>query len=360
MRSAKRARLDISTQHSPLSQSELTLRKYALDTAIKLANIGNWELFVDAERGPADIAGTVRSLPHKAARLLEHLRRRGAGVPLHTPPWSAERIQMAAQRGSHRSAKNDVEFVCAEMLDFCAQGYWIVLPLEAALLLPGLRLSPLGVVPQRNRRSRLIVDYTHSGVNEETVRLAPPEAMQFGKALQRILAKIVHVDPSYGPVYLAKIDIADGFYRIAIRSHDVPRLGVILPTSDGSSPPRGATPGPAYGLGGEPAVFHLGHRDRLRFIEYKLAAVGSPTATSSGVPRSNSTISRHSMDAHECQGSAQLGPRGLGCSTRTSAHLRGRLCRRLYIGCADQASSAPSLAHRPPRDRSGPPAPRSL
>lgn len=114
---------------------------------------------------------------------------------------------------------------------FCQQGFWVVLPLQVALTLPHLRLSQLGVVPQRNRRPRLIVNYTYSGVNEETARIAPPEAMQFGKALQRILRRLVHANPRYGPVWLAKIDIADGFYRISFRPSHVPRLAVILPTT---------------------------------------------------------------------------------------------------------------------------------
>ena len=60
------------------------------------------------------------------------------------------------------------------------------------------RISPLGVVPQRDRRPRLIVDYSFSNFNEETVPLAPIEFMQFGRALQRIMAKIVRADPQYG------------------------------------------------------------------------------------------------------------------------------------------------------------------
>ncbi|KAI2502316.1 hypothetical protein MHU86_12120 [Fragilaria crotonensis] len=54
--------------------------------------------------------------------------------------------------------------------------------------------------------------------------------MQFGKALQRLLSTIVHADQRYGPVYLAKIDIADGFYRVWIQLSDIPKLGVALPT----------------------------------------------------------------------------------------------------------------------------------
>jgi hypothetical protein len=32
--------------------------------------------------------------------------------------------------------------------------------------------------------------------------------------------KIYHADPKYGPVYLAKYDIKDGFYRMMIRARD--------------------------------------------------------------------------------------------------------------------------------------------
>jgi hypothetical protein len=57
--------------------------------------------------------------------------------------------------------------------------------------------------------------------------------MQFGRALLRILQKIARSDPRLGPVYLSKIDISDGFYRIAIRSEDVPKLAVMFPTAPG-------------------------------------------------------------------------------------------------------------------------------
>ena len=256
---AKRARVD---QAPGLTRAEETLRKYASQAAHKLNCVGSWDLFVAGERGASDISVDAVALPHKAARLMEHLRRRGAGVPLHTGPWNADRLRLAAQRGSHRSAKDEVEFVCLEMLEFCAQGFWTVLPMSVALQLPHLRLSPLGVVPQRNRRSRLIVDYTYSGVNDETARLAPPEAMQFGKALQRVLSKIVHADPHYGPVLLGKIDIADGFYRIGIQSRDIPRLGVILP-SDGAEPLVALPLALPMGWVESPPVLYLRHGNRM-------------------------------------------------------------------------------------------------
>ena len=231
-RAPKRTRFHDTSLRPQPSEVENTLRKYSKIAGIKLELIGNWDSFVATERGTPDLAITAEAVPHKAARLLRHLRRRGASVPMRTAPWTSDRVQHAAQRGSHKSAKDDIEFVCQEMLEFCHQGFWTVLPWRVASRLPGLQLSPLGVVPQRNRRSRLIVDYTFSGVNDATARLAPPEATQFGKALKRILSRIVQADPTYGPIWLSKIDIADGFYRI----------GLYLASASSCRPPAVANP----------------------------------------------------------------------------------------------------------------------
>jgi hypothetical protein len=56
--------------------------------------------------------------------------------------------------------------------------------------------------------------------------------MQFGGALQRILELVRHADPEYGPVYLGKHDIKDGYYRMFLRPEDCLRLAIILPTYD--------------------------------------------------------------------------------------------------------------------------------
>jgi hypothetical protein len=75
------------------------------------------------------------------------------------------------------------------------------------------------------------VDYSDSGVNPETLRCAPAEAMQFGGAPMRILDKILHADPAEGPVYMSKDDVSDGFYRVPVKTKDIPMLGVPFPTS---------------------------------------------------------------------------------------------------------------------------------
>ena len=114
------------------------------------------------------------------------------------------------------------------MRDFVEKGFWIVLPLEDAVGLNGLRLSLAGIIPQRNRRDRIVIDYTWSGVNEATWHLSP-DSMQFGHALQRILQLMYDADPCHGPIYTMKVDIADGFYCVGLAPEDVPSLGVCLP-----------------------------------------------------------------------------------------------------------------------------------
>ena len=83
---------------------------------------------------------------------------------------------------------------------------------------------------------RLVCDHSFFNVNQNTVQRTPPEAMQFGGALPRILYGIRHADPRHGPVYLSKYDIKDGFYRIFLRAQDAPALAVSLPAYDGEEP----------------------------------------------------------------------------------------------------------------------------
>jgi len=72
------------------------------------------------------------------------------------------------------------------------KGMFIVLPYELLRDSPQLRISPLGCAPQRERRPRMINDYTFSGINPQTVKRAPPEAMQWEKALHRLLWYVFH------------------------------------------------------------------------------------------------------------------------------------------------------------------------
>jgi hypothetical protein len=122
------------------------------------------------------------------------------------------------------------------MLEFVNKGFWTIVPYRLIKTMDNLRLSPLGIIPQRDCRPQLIVDYSFGGVNDETVSLSPNEAMQFGRAVERLPFRIRNANPQYGPTYMAKVDLAHGFYRLWLASPDIPKLGVVFPTHDDEKP----------------------------------------------------------------------------------------------------------------------------
>ena len=163
-----------------------------------------WRTFVKLRRGGGDLS-SLQHVNHPARRLLMRLKHRGAPVKFTTPPWSPQQIHDAIRRGPHKSCNDYIDFLDEEFVDMIKKGQWVILPVHVALQLPGLRVSPPGVVPQRDRRPRWICDYTWSLVNQETIRLAPHDAMQFGNCLEHVLREILLANPKYGPVLPTKL-----------------------------------------------------------------------------------------------------------------------------------------------------------
>ena len=206
---------------------------YVNAAAKRFKSCGNWGEFVRAIRGRGDLQPHVDSLPHPASTLLGSFQKLGAPAKMTSPVWTPNRIIAARKRGPHQSAKGDVQFLREEYADMVEKQQWVVLPAEMVKGLPGLRLSPLGLVPQRGRRPRTISDYSYFGVNEDTALMAPKEAMQFGRTLPRLLWHIHRANPRFGPVYMSKIDLADGFYRVWLNPEDTPALAVLFPSRPG-------------------------------------------------------------------------------------------------------------------------------
>jgi hypothetical protein len=218
------------------STSPETLNQRILQDVEELKRLGSWEAFVKSKRCFSDFANLDNVRGHPAHRLLQFYRQRGAPVKMKSKPWSREQISAALSRGAHQSCFAYMDFLREEFTDMMEKGQWVILPASAVESLPGLQVSPPGVVPQRERRPRWICDYTFSGVNGDTLPLAALDAMQFGHALDRILREIILADPSLGPVQLMKVDLSDGFYRVNLNIDDIPKLGVAFPTEPGQEP----------------------------------------------------------------------------------------------------------------------------
>ena len=218
------------------SRTELPLELGKLiERDVKLLHHLGWREFVRQRRPLSDLA-SMNNIHHPAKRLLQHYRKHGAPVKFSTKPWSRKQLHHSLKRGAHKSCFEYLEFLEEEFIDMINKDQWVILPYSAVKDLPGLRLSPPGVVPQRERRPRWICDYSFYAVNLDTLPLAALESMQFGHALDRILRHILLANPELGPVYLMKVDLSDGFYRVDLSPDDAPKLGVVFPTRPGEEP----------------------------------------------------------------------------------------------------------------------------
>ena len=207
------------------------LGKSACVTASLLDSGLSFSELCERLRGPTCLANTSK-LSHPASDLLFRIRRAGVPVLQSSLPWTLEQRDAAVQRGPHQSANAHAAFLRDEVCSMAEAGQWLVLPYSRVRNLPGLRLAPMGLIPQRERRGRPIVDYTFAGVNQDSVQLAP-DSMQFGRAAERILQALHRADTRHGPVYLAKADISDAFMQVWIATHCVPVLGALLPSLAG-------------------------------------------------------------------------------------------------------------------------------
>jgi len=211
----------------PYSPGELG--KWATEHARALAQMG-WFQYFHVVRHPHSLNPHIHTISHPAAPYLAQLAITGATTDFPNN-WSTQQRDHAYDRGPHPSAAQHYkEFLLADMFDYVQMGYWTVLPYNAVRHLPSLRLAPAGVVPQRERRPRPIMDYSFYRTNQDGHSHAPKHAMQFGKALSRILQQLVYCDPSHGPPRLAKIDLADGYYRVPISAQAALNLAVVIPS----------------------------------------------------------------------------------------------------------------------------------
>jgi hypothetical protein len=107
-------------------QSE-DLGEYIARDAKCLEEVG-FENLVAMRRQQSDFYPGVRKLRHKAARFLDHLRKRRANVALLMSPWDEEQLDEMMDRPPHQSAEEYAEFLREELLDFVQKGFWMVLP----------------------------------------------------------------------------------------------------------------------------------------------------------------------------------------------------------------------------------------
>jgi len=222
--------------HQPPKFSPSKLGKLADHNARVLKRLG-WRTFFQQyfHHKHSSLSPHLSTLPHPASPYLHWLASSGVPIITSQPPWTMQQQNAAIARGPHPSAAQMYSsFLLEDMYDYVRSGYWLVLPYHTLCGHPHLKIAPSGVVLQRECRPRPIMDYSYNIVNQHTIPLAPPHAMQFGAALPRILQKLAYANPAFGPPLLAKIDLSNGYYCVPLSAHAALQLAVVLPP-DGQS-----------------------------------------------------------------------------------------------------------------------------
>ena len=148
--------------------------------------------------------------------------------------WSRENIELMLERGPHRSAnrKKAVRQLCQETEDKVKHKYAILVKWgDIKNEIPKkLKISTVAMIPHKSKSLRLILDLSfklfHKGVkfysvNEKTRKMARPEAMaQLGQVVKRIIYLMALHRHNGVPFKLTKINIKDGFWRMAVANED--------------------------------------------------------------------------------------------------------------------------------------------
>ena len=166
---------------------------------------------------------------HPAANILNSYSNNGVPVECR-PNWSYDKVLTLLLRGPHCSAhtKDTIEQLQAETMEKVKEGYARVLTWGEVKnkLPPQLKLSSVAMIPHKSQNYRCILDLSFTlyqngekfpSVNDATIENAKQESMaQLGNVLKRLVAHLAaHYNPS-NPFVFTKLDIKDGFWRIAV------------------------------------------------------------------------------------------------------------------------------------------------
>ena len=106
-----------------------------------------------------------------------------------------------------------------------------------------LKVHPIAAIEHKSRSYRMILNVSKGGrgrhkdrpsLNESTVQEAAPlhSMQQLGKVLPRIIYALATWEEEDGPVLLVKLDLKDGFWRLAVPEDDELNFCYVLPKLD--------------------------------------------------------------------------------------------------------------------------------
>ena len=178
------------------------------------------------------------------------------GVPVDCgPDWEWETVLAAVARGPHLSAMDpdNMSTVHEDIQYQVDAGFCKILLWEDLKTLQphNLKISPILVVPQKDRRGRIILDLSfpvypertkgnprpdpiQPGVNKTTIKLAPQEPVrEIGNVFRRVVT-LMDSAALDEVVMMSKIDLSDGFWRMLVQEDDMWNFAYVMPDAPGT------------------------------------------------------------------------------------------------------------------------------
>ena len=161
--------------------------------------------------------GDIKDLPDidQLVYIAEH------GAPVHVD--GVENIDAALAYSNHNSVEPYVDQILTKIGEDVKFGHAFVFPLLAATFIPGLRLSPSGVVASTSE-NRVIHDLAFSshssgpGVNSDTDFAIAPTC-KLGHVLHDVIWRLLYLWRKFGRdarVVLSMMDVASAFRQVAV------------------------------------------------------------------------------------------------------------------------------------------------
>jgi len=179
--------------------------------------------------------------------------------------WEWETEVAAVAQGAHKSATSpeSIALVAEDAAYQVKAGYTTIVPWETLRHQrpAALKISPLAVVPQRNRMGRMILDLSfavrrqqvrgrkrqqrmarqhtktddlQASVNDTTVRQAPEGPVkELGNVLPRMFDFMATV-PAEEHIHFSKLDLADGYWWMVVKEGQQWNFAYVMPTAPGT------------------------------------------------------------------------------------------------------------------------------
>ena len=232
-------------------QSKIAMTREEQNAAIRQAFVNNDTIPQEKElkdaigKIPSLVSPRNEALLHAAAELIDAYSKNGCPADCG-PDWTQEHVKAALLKGPHSSANapDALEALLAETDEKVKNGYARVLRYRDIMknMPKNLKISPVAMIPHKSRSFRTILDLSfrlrHLGTlmesaNSATVKQAPAESMvQLGNCVQRIIALLAdNYNPSQ-PFLFSKLDIKDGFWRMAVNEEDAWNFCYVLPQAE--------------------------------------------------------------------------------------------------------------------------------